>query len=227
MIAFAPSYSSFPSHGFCCYAVFCAFRYPLRSLRDEPCVPLPQSLLLLEVQGRYGLSDQVRRLQRLDVRRSQRASSNPRIFGCDPPSRQRLVPVPDSQRTWRFDWPCTPACQATWVTVSLLVSLMRCGWVKTSKPSLRATAASVIPAALAVRTASAVGAETATISGAPITAVFCTISTDTRLVSNTMPRWPGTLSRINAPASLSSALCLPTSSRTATRPASACQNAAA
>ena len=37
-------------------------------------------------------------------------------------------------------------------------------------------------------TASAVGAETATISGAPIAAVFCTISTETRLVSSTMPR---------------------------------------
>ena len=44
-----------------------------------------------------------------------------------------------------------------------------------------------MPAASAVRTASAVGADTATISGAPIAAVFCTISTETRLVSNTMP----------------------------------------
>ena len=41
-------------------------------------------------------------------------------------------------------------------------------------------------AASAIRTASAVGADTATI-GAPIAADFCTISTETRLVSSTMP----------------------------------------
>ena len=40
---------------------------------------------------------------------------------------------------------------------------MRCGWVNNSKPSLRAIAASVMPAASAVRMASAVGADTATI----------------------------------------------------------------
>ena len=51
----------------------------------------------------------------------------------------------------------------------------------------RATATSVMPAASAVRTASAVGAETATMTGAPIIAAFCTISTETRLVSSTMP----------------------------------------
>ena len=62
-----------------------------------------------------------------------------------------------------------------------------CGCVKTSNPSARAMAASVMPAASAIRTASAVGAETATISGAPMAAVFCTISTETRLVSSTMP----------------------------------------
>ena len=39
---------------------------------------------------------------------------------------------------------------------------MRCGWVNTSNPSFRATATSVMPAASAMRTASAVGAETAT-----------------------------------------------------------------
>ena len=64
---------------------------------------------------------------------------------------------------------------------------MRPGWVNISNPSLRAIAASVMPAASAVRTASAVGAETATMTGAPIAAVFCTISTETRLVSSTMP----------------------------------------
>ena len=46
---------------------------------------------------------------------------------------------------------------------------------------------SVMPAASAVRTASAVGADTATISGTPSAAVFCTSSTETRLVSSTMP----------------------------------------
>ena len=70
---------------------------------------------------------------------------------------------------------------------------MRSGCVKTSKPSARAIAASVMPAASAIRTASAVGAETATISGAPIAAVFCTISTETRLVSSTMPSLGGNL----------------------------------
>ena len=80
--------------------------------------------------------------------------------------------------------------------------LMRCGCVKISKPSLRAIATSVMPAASAVRTASAVGAETATISGAPMTAVFCTISTDTRLVSNTMPFSRDTAPRSSAPREL-------------------------
>ena len=61
------------------------------------------------------------------------------------------------------------------------------GWVKISNPSPRAMATSVMPAASAIRTASAVGAETATMTGAPMAAVFCTSSTDTRLVSSTMP----------------------------------------
>jgi hypothetical protein len=39
-----------------------------------------------------------------------------------------------------------------------------------------------MPAAFAMRTASAVGAETATASGTPIAAAFWIISTDTRLV---------------------------------------------
>ena len=60
---------------------------------------------------------------------------------------------------------------------------MRCRWVNTSKPSARATAQSVIPAASAMRTANAVGAEIATNGGAPMLAVFCTNSTETRLVS--------------------------------------------
>ena len=41
-----------------------------------------------------------------------------------------------------------------------------------------------------MRTAKAVGAETATIIGPPMAADFCTISTETRLVSTIMP-WRG------------------------------------
>jgi hypothetical protein len=48
-------------------------------------------------------------------------------------------------------------------------------------------AASVMPAASAMRTASAVGAETDTITGAPMAALFCTISTETRLVRRMIP----------------------------------------
>jgi hypothetical protein len=50
------------------------------------------------------------------------------------------------------------------------------------KPSCRATAISVIPAASQPRTASAVGADTATMMGVPMIAAFCTISIETRLV---------------------------------------------
>jgi hypothetical protein len=38
-----------------------------------------------------------------------------------------------------------------------------------------------------MRTASAVGTETDTIAGAAIAALFCTISTDTRLVRSVIP----------------------------------------
>ena len=64
---------------------------------------------------------------------------------------------------------------------------MRCGFVKISKPSLRATATSVIPDASAVRTASAVGADTATKTGRPMAAAFWTSSTDRRLVRMPTP----------------------------------------
>ena len=83
---------------------------------------------------------------------------------------------------------------------------MRCGWVNTSNPSFLATATSVMPQASAMRTASAVGADTATMMGAPMAADFCTISTETRLVSTTMPLAALVPSRASAPASLSSAL---------------------
>ena len=49
--------------------------------------------------------------------------------------------------------------------------------------------------ASATRSASAVGADTATTIGAPITAAFCTISTDTGLVRRTTPRVAGTAAR--------------------------------
>jgi hypothetical protein len=55
--------------------------------------------------------------------------------------------------------------------------------VNISKPSLRAIATSLVPAASAVRMAKAVGAETATMIGPLITADFYTISTETRLVT--------------------------------------------
>ena len=60
-------------------------------------------------------------------------------------------------------------------------------------------AASVIPAASAMRTASAVGAETDTITGAPIAALFCTISTDTRLVRRMIPSLAAMDERASAP----------------------------
>ena len=65
---------------------------------------------------------------------------------------------------------------------------------------------SLIPVASAMRTASAVGADTDTITGAPIAAHFCTISTDTRLVRSIMPSLAAMASRAIAPKSLSSAL---------------------
>lgn len=104
---------------------------------------------------------------------------------------------------------------------------MRPGWVKISNPSPRAMAARVMPAASAIRTASAVGAETATMTAAPIAAVFCTISTETLLVSSTMPSSVEITACASAPASLSSALWRPTSSRRATVPRPGIQNAAA
>ncbi len=44
-----------------------------------------------------------------------------------------------------------------------------------------------MPASSAVRIASAVGADTAMMKAEPIAAVFCTISTETRLVTTTAP----------------------------------------
>ena len=64
----------------------------------------------------------------------------------------------------------------------------------------------------AVRIASAVGAEMAMSTEAPRIAAFCTISTERRLVTTTAPSLPFTCAG-QAAASLSSALCRPTSSR--------------
>jgi hypothetical protein len=61
------------------------------------------------------------------------------------------------------------------------------GWLKISNSFPRAIPTRVIPLASAVRTASAVGADMATTAPAPIAAVFCTISTDIRLVRMTAP----------------------------------------
>ena len=56
-------------------------------------------------------------------------------------------------------------------------------------------------------------ADTATITETPMTAVFCTISIETRLLSSTNPLSAAIPSRAKAPAILSSALCRPISSR--------------
>ena len=63
-----------------------------------------------------------------------------------------------------------------------------------------------MPDICAVRTARAVGAETATMNGEPMAAAFCTISTDTREVTITAPLPPSMPALASAPASLSSAL---------------------
>src|SRR2546421_7262949 len=67
------------------------------------------------------------------------------------------------------------------------MSRSRSAWVKISNPSCRATAARVMPAASATRTASAVGADTATRIGTPKMAAFWIILTESRLVSRTAP----------------------------------------
>lgn len=84
--------------------------------------------------------------------------------------------------------------------------LIRCGCVNTSKPSLRATAIKVMPAACAMRTASAVGADMAISMGMPMAAAFWIISTDSRLVTMAKPPSPDCRARAKVPASLSSAL---------------------
>jgi hypothetical protein len=99
--------------------------------------------------------------------------------------------------------------------------------VKISKPSLRATATRVVPAASAVRTARAVGADTAPIAVASSTTAFCTIfDRHTAGEENNTPLHLN-IAAGERPASLSSALCRPTSSRRTSRPRSGDQNAAA
>jgi hypothetical protein len=65
-------------------------------------------------------------------------------------------------------------------------------WLKTSNSCPCAMPISAMPSVSTVRIASAVGAETAMMKPAPIAAVFCTISTDIRLVRMTAPVPPGT-----------------------------------
>jgi hypothetical protein len=71
---------------------------------------------------------------------------------------------------------------------------------------LASDSTSVMPAFSAVSIASVAGAEMATSTGTPIIAVFCTISTETRLVTRTAPVEHAALCGTSAPASLSSAL---------------------
>ena len=76
-----------------------------------------------------------------------------------------------------------------------------------------------MPAASAVRTASAVGAETATRTGAPIMRrLLHHLDRDAAGQHDDARARPSTPSRASAPTSLSSALWRPTSSRSATRP---------
>lgn len=131
-------------------------------------------------------------------------------------------PRPGPRRTWRSGSPSRPASQAAFsIATSRLAPgastpAMRCACANTSNPSARAMATRVMPARSAVCTASAVGAEMATRIGAPVTAAFCTISIDTRLVRSTMPSRASMRSRCRRPISLSRALCRPTSSARAT-----------
>ena len=125
-----------------------------------------------------------------------------------------------------------------WVTVSnLVLVVVTCGlfipWAMVRMTQLHVESISLTPAIdlqefadTPAEDVGAVGAETATSTGTPIIAVFCTISTETRLVRRTAPPDRGIPSRTNAPASLSSALWRPTSSRTAPIPAEAHQKAA-
>src|SRR5450756_506288 len=116
------------------------------------------------------LLDQALRLRRPDAPESRRACADPKTSGY---ARQCPAPpchVPGYEKICRFDWPYRSGGQATCVLIprATTAALIRCGWLNTSNPSLRAIAASVMPAASAIRTAKAVGADTATISGAPI-----------------------------------------------------------
>jgi hypothetical protein len=119
-------------------------------------------------------SDQARHRRHRGERIFACASGDPRTCGCDQRRQPLRGRVPGSRRIFRFNWPCKPAdYHATWaVPCATAADAMRSGWVKISKPSERAMATSVMPAASAILTASAVGAETATMTGAPIAAVF-------------------------------------------------------
>ncbi len=99
--------------------------------------------------------------------------------------------------------------------------------VKTRGPFSRDSEQSVRPASSAARMASAVGADAEAIVENPATIAFCTISNEHRLVRRQNPPAELKAPRSPAPMSLSSVLCRPTSSRTATIEPSSLAHAAA
>src|SRR5260370_30714782 len=87
---------------------------------------------------------------------------------------------------------------------------------KHSAPSARATAITLTPNWRARSSASDVGAESDTSVSAPNVAALATISKEQRLVMRKKPPSGAKPARARAPIALSSALCLPTSSRNKT-----------
>ena len=105
---------------------------------------------------------------RPDARRSLSASADPRISSMLGDARHRLVVAlameEFSDLIGHVD---EPVRHDTIGLPEQDSAAIRWGWVNTSNPSARAIAKSVMPAASAMRTANAVGADTATIRGAP------------------------------------------------------------
>src|SRR5262249_6778951 len=95
---------------------------------------------------------------------------------------------------------------------------IRHGSVYTFRRPLRTKPHSVIPRSVASSTASDDGAPTATRTGQPATAAFCTSSNDSLPLTQSTSRPSGRRPAVNAqPITLSIALCRPTSSRRQTR----------
>src|SRR5207237_9981946 len=95
-----------------------------------------------------------------------------------------------------------------------------------NRPS-RANPISVIPVSLASSTASDEGAPTATTHAIPATAAFCTISNPPRPLTTRITSSNDRDSSTNAPITLSTALCRPTSSATTSGSPAAENNPAA